>query len=173
MTAAHRFKLSIGKVLVVAALAVLAAVAYMTLRTQTVPDATFVLLSGQKITTAELRGKVYLVDFWATSCATCIKEMPDMIRTYEKFKDKDFEFIAVAMHYDPPEYVINYTQTRHLPFKVGLDPDGSLEHRFYNVQMTPTTFVVDKKGRILKRILGEPDFPALHRLIERALSQTS
>ncbi|MDE2289933.1 MAG: TlpA family protein disulfide reductase [Burkholderiales bacterium] len=173
MTAAHRFQPSIAKVLMVAALAVLAALAYTTLRTRTVPDATFVLLSGQKITTAELRGKVYLVNFWATSCATCIKEMPDMIRTYEKFKDKDFEFIAVAMQYDPPQYVINYTQSRHLPFKVALDPDGSLERRFYNVQMTPTTFLVDKKGRILKRFLGEPGFPALHGLIERALAQTS
>lgn len=174
MNPVHRFKLPIGKVLTVLAIAALAISAYMTFgRTSTVPDATFVLLSGQKITTAELRGKVYLVNFWATSCATCIKEMPQMIETYNKFKGKDFDFIAVAMQYDPPAYVANYTQTRHLPFKVALDPDGSLERQFYNVQMTPTTFLVDRNGRILKRILGEPDFPALHALIERELARTS
>jgi thiol-disulfide isomerase/thioredoxin len=108
MTSVRRF------VLVVLAVAVLATVAYMTFgRTRTVPDATFGLLSGQKVTTTELRGKVYLVNFWATNCAPCISEMPKMTETYNKFKGKDFDFIAVAMHYDPPANVANYTQTQH------------------------------------------------------------
>lgn len=174
MTATRRFRLSIGKVAAELVTAALLVSAYLALApTKSVPKATFVLLSGQKLTTADLRGKVYLVNFWATSCATCIKEMPQMIDTYNKFKGKGFDFIAVSMKYDPPVYVVNYTRTHGLPFKVAMDSDGGLAQQFDNVNMTPTTFVVDKKGEILKRILGEPDFPALHHLIEQALAQAS
>lgn len=174
MTANFRFRISLGKVAAALMVAILFTVAYLALvPTKSVPDATFVLLSGQKVTSAALRGKVYLVNFWATSCATCIKEMPAMIETYNRFKGRGFDFIAVSMKYDPPTYVINYTRTHGLPFKVAMDLDGSVERQFYNVDMTPTTFLVNRKGEIVKRILGEPDFPGLHRLIEQALTQMS
>ncbi|WP_246796069.1 TlpA disulfide reductase family protein [Burkholderia perseverans] len=134
-----------------------------------VPDATFTLLSGQKVSTAsDLKGKVYLVNFWATSCETCMKEMPQMVDTYNRFKGKGLEFVAVAMNYDPPMYVANYTQTRQLPFKVALD-DGSVAKQFGNVQLTPTTFLVDRDGKILKRYVGEPQFAELDQLLQKAL----
>ncbi|MGY8527133.1 TlpA disulfide reductase family protein [Paracidovorax citrulli] len=137
------------------------------------PEATFVLLSGERVSTSQLQGKVYLVNFWATSCVTCVKEMPDMVRTYDKYKDKGLEFVAVAMQYDPPMYVVNFTETRKLPFKVALDSDGSAARAFGEVQLTPTTFVVDKEGRILKRYIGEPEWDALHKLLEDALARTA
>jgi len=136
---------------------------------QRVPEATFTLLSGQKVTTADLKGKVYLVNFWATSCDTCMKEMPQMVQTYNRFKGKGLEFVAVAMSYDAPMYVTNYTQTRQLPFKVAMD-DGSAAKQFGNVQLTPTTFLVDKDGKILKRYVGEPQFAELDQLLEKALN---
>ncbi|MGI4812559.1 MAG: TlpA family protein disulfide reductase [Janthinobacterium lividum] len=135
-----------------------------------VPDATFTLLSGKKLSTADMKGKVYLVNFWATSCTTCMHEMPAMIDTYKSYAGKDFDFIAVAMNYDAPMYVSNYAETRHLPFKVAMD-DGSAASRFGNVQLTPTTFVVDRDGRVLKRYVGEPDFAELHKLIDSALAK--
>lgn len=139
---------------------------------QRVPDATFTLLSGQKVSTADLKGKVYLVNFWATSCDTCMKEMPQMVQTYNRFKGKGLEFVAVAMNYDAPMYVANYTQTRQLPFKVAMD-DGSAAKQFGNVQLTPTTFLVDKDGRILKRYVGEPQFAELDQLLEKALKNAA
>ena len=90
-------------------------------RQQQAPDVTFISIDGQKISTQDLRGKVVMVNFWATSCATCVKEMPQMVETYNKFKQDGLEFVAVAMSYDPPNYVLNYTETRKLPFKVALD----------------------------------------------------
>ena len=137
-------------------------------RSQQVPAATFTLLSGQKVSTADLKGKVYLVNFWATDCETCIKEMPQMVDTYNRFKGRGLEFVAVAMQYDAPMYVVNYTQTRKLPFKVAMD-DGTAAKQFGNVQMTPTTFVVDKNGTILKRYVGEPQFAELDQLLQKAL----
>ena len=156
------------------AAAAIAVAGYLTFGTsQRVPDATFTLLSGQKVSTADLKGKVYLVNFWATSCATCVKEMPDMVRTYEQYKGKGLEFVAVAMNYDPPMYVMNYAKTRELPFKVAMDSDGTAAKAFGNVQLTPTTFVVDKDGRILKRYVGEPEWDALHKLLDGALAQAA
>ncbi|MDP2247503.1 MAG: TlpA disulfide reductase family protein, partial [Nitrosomonadales bacterium] len=70
------------------------------------PDVTFTTLEGQEIKLSSLQGKVVLVNFWATDCPGCIKEMPDLIQTYNDYKDKGFELIAVAMSYDPPSHVL-------------------------------------------------------------------
>ncbi len=135
------------------------------------PPVTFVSLQGEKITTADLRGKVVLVNFWATDCPTCIKEMPDIIKTYNKYRAQGFETIAVAMKHDPPNYVLNYTEKNALPFKVALDPQGELARAFGEVKLTPTTFIIDRRGNIVNRILGEPDFARLHALLEEKLKE--
>ena len=138
---------------------------------QQVPAATFTLLDGQKLSTQDLKGKVYLVNFWATSCATCIKEMPNMIQTYNKYKGEGLEYVAVAMSYDAPMYVMNFSQTRQLPFKVAMDADGSAAKAFGDVQLTPTTFLVDREGRILKRYVGEPEWSSFDSLLKQALGK--
>jgi peroxiredoxin len=134
------------------------------------PDVTFISIAGDKISTQSLRGKVVMVNFWATSCVTCVKEMPQMVETYEKYKGQGLEFVAVAMQYDPPNYVLNFTETRQLPFTVAIDAAGDIARQFGDVTLTPTTFLIDKNGRIIKRYVGEPEFPALHKLIEKELS---
>jgi peroxiredoxin len=138
--------------------------------TPAAPPVTFISLKGEKISTESLRGKVVIVNFWATDCKTCIKEMPSMIATYNKFKGKGLEFVAVAMKYDPPNYVLNFTETRQLPFTVALDSGGDIAKSFGDVALTPTTFVIDKNGKIIKRYVGEPEFGELHALLEKALA---
>lgn len=133
------------------------------------PDVTFISIAGDKISTESLRGKVVMVNFWATSCVTCVKEMPQMVETYNKYKAQGLEFVAVAMQYDPPNYVLNFSETRQLPFTVAIDSAGDIARQFGDVTLTPTTFVIDKQGRIIKRYVGEPSFPELHQLIEKEL----
>ncbi len=137
----------------------------------TAPDSSFVLLDGSKATTADLKGKVTLVNFWATTCVTCVKEMPSIVATYKKYEGQGFETVAVAMEYDPPSWVLNFAQSRQIPFKVALDNTGDIAKQWGDVKLTPTTYLVDKQGRIVKRYVGEPDFPALHALIEKLLAQ--
>lgn len=136
----------------------------------TAPESTFILLDGSKMNTASLKGKVTLVNFWATSCTTCVAEMPKMIATYDKYKTKGFDTVAVAMSYDPPAYVVNYAETRKLPFKVAIDNTGAVAKAWDEVKLTPTTYIVNKQGQIVKRYVGEPDFAELHVLIEKLLA---
>ena len=76
------------------------------------PEVTFSTLSGKQLKMSELRGKVVLVKFWATSCVTCVAQMPDNIENYNKYAAQGFEIIAVAMQYDPANYVIIFVETR-------------------------------------------------------------
>jgi peroxiredoxin len=151
------------------ALAVAAYLAFF--RTTPAPEVTFATLRGESISTASLRGKVVLVNFWATSCVTCVKETPMLVETFKKFQARGFETLAVAMSYDPPNYVLAYAERNALPFKVALDPRGEIARRFGDVRQTPTTFVIDKRGNIVEQYLGEPNFGALHALLERKLAE--
>ena len=136
------------------------------------PQSNFVLLDGSTMTTQDLKGKVTLVNFWATTCVSCVKEMPMLADTYNQFKDRGFETIAVAMSYDPPDWVQNFAQTRQLPFSVALDNTGEIARDWGDVRLTPTTYIVDKRGRIIKRYVGEPDFRALHQLLDKLLAES-
>jgi peroxiredoxin len=136
------------------------------------PAATYVLLDGSKKTTADLKGRVTLVNFWATSCSICVAEMPKVIATHQKYHAAGFDTLAVAMRYDPPSSVVHYTQTRQLPFDIAIDNTGSIAQAWGKVEATPTTFLVNKQGEIVRRFQGEPDFAKLHELIEKLLKQT-
>lgn len=162
------------KIIPVAALAIALAVGagvYLNTGVSAAPASTFVLLDGSKKTTDDLRGKVTLVNFWATSCVTCVAEMPKVIATYDKYKAQGYDTLAVAMRYDPPSYVVNFAETRKLPFQVAIDNTGAVAKAWGDVTLTPTTYIVNKRGEIVKRYVGEPDFAELHKLIEKLLAE--
>lgn len=155
---------------VVAACVGVGAFVYLGAGRSQAPESTFVLLDGSRQSTEDLKGKVTLVNFWATSCVTCVAEMPRIVSTYDKYKAQGYDTLAVAMSYDPPSYVVHFTETRKLPFKVAIDNTGAVAKAWGDVQLTPTTYVVDKQGTIVKRYVGEPDFAELHKLIEKLLA---
>jgi len=135
------------------------------------PSSTFVMLDGRTQHTSDLKGQVTLVNFWATSCVTCVAEMPEMVNTFEKFKGQGFRTLAVSMQYDPPSYVVNFVQSRKLPFDVAIDNTGAIAKAWGDVQLTPTSYLVDKKGHIVKRYVGAPDFAQLNALIAQLLKE--
>ena len=93
-----------------------------------------------------------------------------MAATYRKYQPRGFEAVFIAMPHDRPDHVVHFANRNQLPFKVVLDVQGEINRAFGDIKVTPTTFVVDKNGRIVKRIVGEPDFERLHALIERRLA---
>ncbi|MFO1205984.1 MAG: TlpA disulfide reductase family protein [Burkholderiales bacterium] len=138
---------------------------------QPAPDVTFTSLNGKEIPLQTLRGEVVLVNFWATSCDVCVKEMPDLAQLQRRFGERGMTLVAVAMHYDPPNRVLDYAKSADLPFVVSLDPLRKIEQAFGGISGTPTTFVIDRRGRIASRIQGAPDFARLHTLIEAKLAE--
>lgn len=134
------------------------------------PDVAYTLLDGSTHRTAQLRGRVVFVNFWATTCSVCVREMPQIIATHERFAPQGLTTLSVAMQYDPPAAVDDYAKSRHLPFGVAIDNTGAIARAFGDVRATPTSFVIDKTGRVAEFILGEPDFPSLHARLQRLLA---
>jgi peroxiredoxin len=153
--------------------AAVAAGAYLGMgRPAAAPAVAYTLLDGSASDIGQLRGKVVLVNFWATSCTTCVQEMPQIAATYDRYKARGYDTLAIAMSYDTPAYVAQFAHTRQLPFAVAFDRDGTLARSFGDVQLTPTSVLINKRGEIVKRYVGAPDFAALQRLIEKLLAET-
>lgn len=140
-------------------------------RTTPAPPAPFTTIKGERLSIEGLRGRVVLVSFWATDCSVCVKEMPQMVEIHRRFGGQAFESVFIAMKHDRPDLVVGYADRNALPFKVALDLRGDLALAFGDVRVTPTTFVVDKRGAIVTRILGEPDFGRLQALIAEKLKE--
>ena len=136
------------------------------------PQVRYTLLDGKQMNTADLKGQVVLVNFWATSCTTCVAEMPQIVSTYEKYRGRGLQTLAVAMSYDPPAYVANFAESRKLPFAVAIDNTGDIARSFGDVRLTPTSMLINKRGEIVKRYVGAPDFAALHTLVEKLLAES-
>jgi peroxiredoxin len=135
------------------------------------PNFSYTLLNGSQARSEQMRGKVLLVNFWATTCTVCVQEMPRIVATQQRFQGRGYETLAVAMRYDPPARVSEFATRRALPFGVVIDNTGAIAQAFGDVPGTPTTFLIDKKGSIVKRFVGEPDFAELHRLVEQLLAE--
>ena len=123
-------------------------------RSPIAPETTFSTITGKKIVLSELRGKPVIVTFWATDCASCIQEIPHLIELYRQYHDKGLEIIAVAMSYDPPNHVLEFTKTQQLPYHVALDMQAENAHAFGDVSLTPTTFLIAPDGQIALQKTG-------------------
>ena len=142
---------------------------FMSTQKKLVPQIDMLTISGETISTKALKGSVYLVNFWAKDCPGCIEEMPGLIDTFNKYKNKNFTVIAVSMFYDPPSRVLSYTEKNKLPFPVTLDLDKNIMNSFDDIKLTPTSVLVNKKGQVVNTIIGVLDFKDLHEKIDLML----
>lgn len=122
---------------------------------QRAPDITLQLIDGKKLQLSSLKGKPVLITFWATSCPGCIKEMPHLLELYHELHSQGLEIIGIAMPYDRPDYVIEMIKRKKVPYLIALDLKGNAVRAFGNVSLTPTTFLIDDQGKIVKKKIGE------------------
>ena len=125
------------------------------------PDITLTTIKGEKIDLKALRGKPVLINFWATSCPGCVKEMPQLVDLHKDLHDKGLTIIGVAVSYDPPNQVLEMVRERAIPYPIALDPMGDAERAFGNVSVIPTSFLISPDGRIVQHVIGEIRFADL------------
>jgi cytochrome c biogenesis protein CcmG/thiol:disulfide interchange protein DsbE len=123
------------------------------------PDFELVTLKGRPLRLDEVKGKVLLINFWATWCPPCRLEMPAMQQVYVQYRDQGFEILAVNLQ-EQDAQISAFAQEMGMTFPILVDRDGSVSST-YRVTSLPTTFVVDRSGTIRDRIVGGPLAEAL------------
>ena len=132
---------------------------------QQAPDISFTTIDGKQVDLKTLKGKPVLVTFWATTCPGCIKEMPHLIELYHELHNKGLEIIGVAMPYDRPDHVLEMRNRKNIPYPIALDLKGEAVSAFGHVRLTPSSFLINPEGVIVKHKIGEMDMKHIHNLI--------
>ena len=116
-------------------------------------------LDGKIVHLSDHRGKVVLVNIWATWCRPCVDEMPSLEKLYQEFKDRDFEILAVSIDADGTGAVVPFMLKYKLTFPALIDSEGSIRES-YRVTGVPESFIIDQQGILVKKIIGAADWSA-------------
>jgi cytochrome c biogenesis protein CcmG/thiol:disulfide interchange protein DsbE len=121
------------------------------------PDFAVPDLTGRTVRLSGLRGKVVVLNLWATWCPPCVEEMPSMERLHAALGDADFVLLAVSQDEDGKRVVAPFVERLHLSFPVLLDPEREVGDRF-GVSGYPETFVIDRNGFVVEHVIGPRDW---------------
>jgi peroxiredoxin len=126
-------------------------------RGQPAPDFTFPDLEGRKVSLSDFRGKVVLVNIWATWCPPCRDEMPSMQKLYDRFKGEHFEILAVSIDGDGHKAVAPFMLKMNLTFPALLDPKEKIR-ALYGIRGVPESFIIDRNGILVETVIGPLDW---------------
>ena len=154
--------------------AALVAILFLGLITNTIlpnkaPNLKVSSTKGETMMIYDKNYKFTIINFWATDCPGCIKEMPQLADAYNKYKKQGIQIIAISMFYDPPSQVLNFIKKNEIPFPIVIDADNKIAQRFENIRLTPTSVLINQKGQIIDQIVGEIDFDNLEKLLSKNL----
>jgi peroxiredoxin len=138
------------------------------------PDFRFTDLNGKIVALSDYRGKIIVVNIWATWCLPCVEEMPSMEKLYQKFKTENFEILAVSIDEAGSDVVAPFMKKHKLTFPALLDPEGSIK-TLYGVTGIPETFIIDQSGMLLGKIIGPRDWASaeVFRFIRKLIQRSS
>lgn len=142
----------------------------MTFTTQA-PEVTFVLTDGRTLSLDSLRGRPVLITFWASTCPSCLAEMPHLAELYREFSPSGLELIGVAMPYDPPPVVLGLVRRRALPYPIALDLESKVVQAFGNVRVTPTSVLISPAGEIVFKHTGTLDMGTLRATLRNLVTE--
>jgi len=126
---------------------------------------------GQKIQLGGRDGKPMLINFWASSCKSCMEEIPYLIDIYQTWQAAGFEIIGVTMSYDPPIKAMEKAQQKNITYPIVFDLDKKIQKHFgLRSAVTPVTILIGHEGRISYQRIGKPDFVDLREQIKNLMS---
>jgi peroxiredoxin len=114
-------------------------------------------VDGKPVSLSDFKGKVVLLNFWATWCPPCAREMPSMEKLYQAYSAKGFAIVGVSVDVGASRNVKEFAQKLKVTFPILHDRD-SIVSRHYSVPGVPTSYLIDRRGRIVYRVLGEYDW---------------
>jgi peroxiredoxin len=121
------------------------------------PDFTLPGINGEVISLSHFKGKVVLVNVWATWCPPCVYEMPSMEKLHQQFKSENFKILAISIDAPGARVVAPYMINHNLTFQALIDPAGTILTT-YGVSSIPQSFIIDNQGYLLKKIIGPIDW---------------
>jgi cytochrome c biogenesis protein CcmG, thiol:disulfide interchange protein DsbE len=130
------------------------------------------LRTARPATLADYRGRVVLLNVWATWCQPCLVEMPALERLYQRLGGNDFKVVAVSVDVESDSVVLAFARARGLSFDIWHDPSRAIE-QIYQTSGVPESFVIERDGRIIKKVIGpaEWDSPVNLALIRRLVTE--
>lgn len=120
--------------------------------TGSAPDFTLKSLEGQEINLASLKGKVVVLDFWATWCGPCRESIPHLVDLFKNYQAKGLEVIGMSLDKGETEVVRRFSHSMSIPYPIILTPEEV--SRKFGVTALPTTFLIDKEGKIQEKMVG-------------------
>lgn len=135
------------------------------------PNVQMTLLSGKTINLRALRGHPVLINFWATSCPGCVKEIPQLAQLYDQLSPQGFEIIGVAMSYDIPAQVRNMQHDRKIPYPIVIDHTDAISKAFGTIRLTPTSFLINPQGRVVYQKIGNVNIRELGARVQQMLKK--
>jgi peroxiredoxin len=126
---------------------------------QPAPNFTLPDLDGQMVSLTDFRGKVVLINIWATWCPPCVEEMPSMEKLYQELKGEGFEILAVSIDESGAKVVTPFMKKHKLSFPALTDPKGTIKS-IYKTTGVPESFVINKDGTLLEIVIGPRDWAA-------------
>jgi peroxiredoxin len=114
-------------------------------------------LAGEKVSLSAYKGKLVLLNFWATWCVPCLQEMPSMEKLWQRYREHGFVVLAISVGDVPQERVVKFTQKLAVTFPILLDLDDSAGSA-YSVSSLPVSYIIDSDGVIIARAIGSLDW---------------
>ncbi|MFA5388562.1 MAG: TlpA disulfide reductase family protein [Candidatus Omnitrophota bacterium] len=110
-------------------------------------------INGKQVSLSDFKGKVLIIDFWATWCPPCKQEVPHFIELYDQYKDKGLEIIGIALDWQGEKVVPKFVSEYKINYPVVLGND-EVSGLYGGIAAIPTTFLVDREGNIIKKYIG-------------------